>query len=200
MTTVETPLDPRADAVLLYWFGPRGGPEWGQMRKIWFGGGPEVDAEIRERFGALHVEACAGAHDGWSESAEGCLALLLVLDQFSRNLHRGTAAAFAADPKALAIARVAVDRGFDAAVLPVQRWFFYLPFEHAEDLEDQRRSVALFSALPESPSRQIGVDYARKHLEVIEQFGRFPHRNEILGREPTPQETRWLAEGGVRFG
>lgn len=203
-TVPETPLsatiDADADAVLQYWFGPRDGDEWGKLRRIWFGGGTAVDDEIRSRFGALHVRACAGALDDWQRTADGCLALLIVLDQFSRNLHRGTAKAFAADDKAREIARVAVDRGLDKRVLPVQRWFFYLPFEHAENVDDQRRAVALFAALPEDQSREIAVDYAHKHHDIIERFGRFPHRNEMLGRESTAEETTWLAEGGARFG
>lgn len=198
--TAPNRIDPRAAEVLEFWFGARDGDEWGTLRKLWFAGGPAVDDEIRSRFAALHAIALAGELDQWHASAEGCLALLLVLDQFSRNLHRGTAAAFSADAKALALARQGLERRFDAQVLAVQRWFYYLPFEHSENLDDQRRAVALFSALPEEPSRAMGVDYARKHLEVIEQFGRFPHRNAMLGRESTPEEARWLAEGGARFG
>lgn len=193
-------LDRDACAVLDYWFGPRDGEEWGKLRKIWFGGGPQVDDEVRSRFGALHVRACAGELTGWDQTPDGSLALILVLDQFSRNLHRGTAGAFAADAKAREIASGAIDRNFDEQVLPIQRWFFYLPFEHAESHADQRRAVALFEALPAEPSRDMGVEYAKKHLEVIENFGRFPHRNEMLGRESTLEEARWLADGGVRFG
>lgn len=203
-TIPESPLsgllDADADAVLQYWFGPRGGDEWGKLRRMWFGGGTAVDDEIRARFGELHARACAGAADDWQRSADGCLALLIVLDQFSRNLHRGTAGAFAADDKARQIARAAVDRGQDRRVLPIQRWFFYLPFEHAENVDDQRLAVALFSTLPADPSREMAVDYARKHLEIIERFGRFPHRNAMLDRESTAEETKWLAEGGTRFG
>jgi uncharacterized protein (DUF924 family) len=198
--TDSAALDHDADAVLEYWFGPRDGDEWGKLRKIWFGGGPQVDDEIRAQFGALHVRACAGELDHWQQSPLGTLALLIVLDQFSRNLHRGTAAAFAADAKAREIASRAIDRDFDEQLLPVQRWFVYLPFEHAESLADQRRALTLFEALPADSSRDIAVDYAKKHLEVIEKFGRFPHRNEMLGRPSTPEETRWLADGGHRFG
>jgi uncharacterized protein (DUF924 family) len=192
--------DPHAEDVLEYWFGPRGSDEWGTLRKLWFTGGKQADEEIRSRFAELHARALRGELDDWQQSAEGCLALVIVLDQFSRNLHRGTADAFAADAKALALAKRAIDQGFDQAVLPVQRWFFYLPFEHAEDLDDQQRAVELFSALPEHEGRAIGVDYARQHLEIIERFGRFPHRNEMLGRESTAEEAQWLAAGGTRFG
>lgn len=195
-----TTIDPRAREVLEYWFGPEGSAEHGQLRMQWFRGGAEVDAEIRARFGELHALAARGELDGWQHTTDGCLALVLVLDQFSRNLHRGTAAAFACDPKALALAERAIERGFDAEVLPVQRWFFYLPFEHAEDLAAQHRAVELFSALPDEPSRKIGVDYAKEHRDVIEKFGRFPHRNEMLGRVSTPAEIAWLEGGGARFG
>lgn len=198
--SIHAPLDPRADAVLQYWFGTRGSDQWGAMRPLWFAGGEAADTEIRDRFGALYDEAYSGALDDWAASAEGSLALLLVLDQFSRNLHRGSARAFDADAKALAIASDAIDRGFDQQVLPIMRWFFYLPFEHAEDLDAQRRAVALFSALPDDADRQMGLDYAKRHLAVIERFGRFPHRNARLGRPSSAEEAAWLADGGENFG
>ena len=192
--------DPSADEVLEYWFGPADGPEWGKLRRLWFGGGAAVDDEIRARFGELHERACEGEFDDWQQRPQGCLALVLVLDQFSRNLHRGTARAFGADAKALALARVAIERGWDRDLDPVQRWFFYLPFEHSENLDDQRRALALFESLPDDDNRKLGVDYARQHLEIIERFGRFPHRNEMLGRVSSPEEVKWLAAGGTRFG
>jgi uncharacterized protein (DUF924 family) len=192
--------DPRAEEVLEYWFGARGGEEWGKFRPQWFRGGKQADDDIRTRFAELHAEASRGELDDWLQSAEGSLALIIVLDQFSRNLHRGTAGAFAADAKALALAKRAIALGFDQAVLPVQRWFFYLPFEHAEDVEEQRRAVELFSALPDDEGKQMGVDYAKQHLDIIERFGRFPHRNAMLGRDATPEEAKWLAEGGATFG
>jgi uncharacterized protein (DUF924 family) len=195
-----TTLDPRAQEVLEYWFGPSDAPEYGQLRMQWFRGSESVDAELRARFGELHALAARGELDDWQHTALGALALLLVLDQLSRNLCRGTADAFACDPKALALAERAIERGFDAEVLPVQRWFFYLPFEHAEDLAAQQRAVALFTALPDDPSRKIGLDYAIEHRDVIAKFGRFPHRNAVLGRVSTPAEIAWLEAGGARFG
>lgn len=192
--------DPRADELLDYWFGPKDGPEWGKLRKLWFGGGPAVDEECRTRFGDLHVQADAGDLDAWRDWPEDCLALVILLDQFSRNLYRGTWKAFASDAKALALAEHAIKRGWDQQFEPVQRWFLYLPFEHAENLAAQHRALALFSALPDDDNRKIAVDYAQKHLDVIEKFGRFPHRNEMLGRPSTPEETKYLAEGGTRFG
>lgn len=192
-----TDLDPRAQQVLDYWFGPR--ESWGRFRPQWFGGGPEVDAEIASRFAAVHAQACAGACDDWQDAPLGALALVVVLDQFSRNLGRGTAAAFAADEAARVVADAAIARGFDEALVPLHRWFLYLPFEHAEDLAAQQRAVALFRALPDHEGKANGVDYAVRHHDVIARFGRFPHRNAILGRASTPEETRWLAEGGDRF-
>jgi uncharacterized protein (DUF924 family) len=200
MTTRSADLDPHASQVLDYWFGPADGPEAGTMRKIWFAGGQAVDDAVRKQFAALHERAVAGELDAWKHDALGCLALVIVLDQFSRNLHRGTARAFAADPKALALATWAVEQGFDRVVGPMQRWFFYLPFEHAEDLAHQQRCIALFEQLPPEGQREMAVDYARKHLEIIERFGRFPHRNEMLGRPSTAEEAQWLADGGTRFG
>jgi uncharacterized protein (DUF924 family) len=189
-------IDARATAVLQYWFGTPDHPDWGSIRKMWFGGGPQVDAEIHAQFGALHSLAAQGALDAWREDAQSCLALVVVLDQFSRTVFRGSADAFASDPKALELARAAIASGFDTAVMPVQRWFFYLPFEHSESLADQDRAVELFAALPDDPTRQMGLDYARKHRDVIVEFGRFPHRNRALGRVSTPAEEAWLAAGG----
>jgi uncharacterized protein (DUF924 family) len=193
-------MDPRAYEVLEYWFGPKGGPEWGKLRRQWFGGGTAVDEECRTRFGELHARAAAGELDAWRDDPEECLALVILLDQFSRNLHRGKGEAFATDAKALGLAAHAVDRGWDRSFEPVQRWFLYLPFEHSESLDDQQRALALFSSLPDDDNRKIAVDYAKKHLEIIERFGRFPHRNDMLGRPSTPEESQWLAEGGTRFG
>ncbi len=191
--------DPRAAEVLEYWFGRDGGPQWGQPRPMWFGGGPAVDAECRARFGELQARAHAGELDPWRADGMQCLALVIVLDQFSRNIHRATPAAFASDAHARELADHALREGYDRAILPVQRWFLYLPFEHSESLADQERAVALFEALPASPGRDTVIAYAHQHHEIIARFGRFPHRNEILGRVPSEAETRWLAEGGTRF-
>ena len=130
------------------------------------------------------------------DSARGCLALIVLLDQFSRNMFRGTARAFAADAKALSVACAALDRGFDQEAPAVLRSFFYLPFEHSEVLADQERSVALFEALGDAD----GLDYAIRHHDIIARFGRFPHRNELLGRENTPEESTFLTQPGSRFG
>ena len=158
----------------------------------WFGGGAAFDAECRERFGAAHHAAARRERDGWAATAEGALALLLLLDQIPRNIFRGSGHAFATDGLARRFARLALEAGHDAAFEPALRAFFYLPFEHSETLADQDRSVALFAALGDA-----NYDgYATAHRDVIVRFGRFPHRNAALGREPTPDEQAWLDAGG----
>ena len=160
--------------------------------KAWYKKKTAFDAEIRRRFEALHFAASRGELAGWAETAEGALALLLLLDQFPRNMFRGSPHAFASDPLARQVARAAVDRGFDQQVAPELRQFFYLPFEHSEDLDDQEFSLRLHATLP-------GPDpdgWAKQHYEVIRRFGRFPHRNAALGRQSTPAELVWLREGG----
>ena len=174
-----TPAD-----VLAFW--RAAGPE------KWFKKDVAFDAAIRERFAALHEAATSGALDGWSETAEGALALVIVLDQFSRNLFRGDRRTFAADPKALALADAAIKRGFDQQLSRTDRQFFYLPFMHSERIEDQERSVALYQALADP---QL-LPFAEDHADIIRRFGRFPHRNAVLGRDTTPQEQAFLDEGG----
>lgn len=183
-----TPLSVSAHDLLAFWFEESG-------RDRWFSGDPGFDAEIRARFLTLHEEAAAGRHDDWAKSPLGAVALCILLDQLPRNLFRGTPRAFANDPKALAVAKAAVDQGFDRdpALTDDHRLFLYLPFEHSEDLADQRRCVALHAAGIGDPEYN---DYARRHLAVIERFGRFPHRNAILGRASTPEEEAHLAEHG----
>jgi len=158
----------------------------------WFNGGAAFDAACRERFLDAHFAAARREHEDWMDSADGALALLILLDQIPRNVFRGSAHAFATDPLALHYARRAVEAGLDAQADPELRAFFYLPFEHSEDVADQRRSVALFEALGNADY----LEYARAHLDVIERFGRFPHRNRMLGRASTPEEQAWLDAGG----
>ncbi|TYT26197.1 DUF924 domain-containing protein [Luteimonas viscosa] len=158
----------------------------------WFNGGAAFDGQCRERLLDAHFAAARREHDDWMESGEGALALLILLDQIPRNVFRGSAHAFATDPLALHYARRAVDAGLDAQVDAGLRAFVYLPFEHSEALDDQHRAVALFDALGDAGYAK----YARAHLEVIERFGRFPHRNHVLGRINTPQEQAWLDAGG----
>src|SRR5215469_13154716 len=170
--------------VVTFWL--RAGP------KAWFRKSKAFDAEIRQRFETLHYAAARGELDGWAETSEGALALLLLLDQFPRNLFRGSPHAFATDPLALNVARRAVERGFDRQVDPDLRQFFYLPFEHSERLEDQDRSVALCAA---SGDAEL-LKWANLHRDIIARFGRFPHRNASLGRDTTPEERAFLNSGG----
>ena len=158
----------------------------------WFRGGDAFDAECRERFVDAHHAAARRELDGWASSAEGALALLLLLDQIPRNIFRGSAHAFATDGLARHFAQLALDAGHDDAFEPALRAFFYLPFEHSEVPADQDRSVALFAVLGDANYR----DYAMAHHDVIVRFGRFPHRNAALGRETTPEEQAWLDAGG----
>lgn len=165
----------------------------------WYAADDQLDDEIRRNFGAAMEQARTGTLSGWQETAEGSLALVILLDQFTRNAHRGTAAAFSGDAMARQVATGALDKGFDRALPIPGRLLLYHPFEHSENLEDQRRSVALFAGFAViSPSEwREYVDsflrYARAHLEVIERFGRFPHRNAVLAREGTPAEDGWLS-------
>jgi uncharacterized protein (DUF924 family) len=159
--------------------------------KHWFEKDAALDDEIHRRFLSLHEAAAAGKLTEWEQSAEGALALLILLDQFPRNMFRGQARAFATDPLARAIASRAILNGFDGA-FPDMRTFFYLPFEHSEDLADQERSVALQKAAGDVDGRK----WAEIHADVIRKFGRFPHRNAVLGRVTTPEERAFLDGGG----
>ncbi len=158
----------------------------------WFARSGAFDAEIRRRFEAMHFAAARRELDSWLDEAEGALALLLLLDQFPRNLFRDSAHAWAADPLARHYAAQAVASGRDQAFEPALRGFFYLPWEHSEVAADQARSVQLFRALGDAKY----LDYAIEHEKVITRFGRFPHRNRVLGRDTTPEEQAWLDAGG----
>jgi len=185
-----------ARRLLDFWFSD--GPD--TWRMAWFKKDDAFDATCRDGFGGLVIPARDGALDGWAETPEGALALLLLLDQFPRNLFRGSAEAFASDAHARAVARaVVLGRGMDRTLTPMQRIFLYLPFEHGEAMADQDLSVALFEGLRDTPGLAApgsAIDYAWRHREVIRRFGRFPHRNAVLGRESTPDEAAWLAAGG----
>ena len=190
-----------AQDVLDFWFLPAGEPGFGKQRDVWFRKDDAFDAAINERFGGLIEQAVSGGLREWdAQGPAGTLARILVLDQFTRNAGRGTPASFAGDALALAAARQLVDSGQDQQLLPVQRWFAYMPFEHAEDASMQERSVALFDALAQQNEGFGGVlDYAHRHRGVIARFGRFPHRNAILGRASTPDEVAYLAQPGSGF-
>ena len=192
-------MDAIALEVLAVWFGAPGSPERGQSRPVWFRKDAAFDDAIRTRFGAAVETAIAGGFADWDAAAEGALAHVLLLDQFTRNVFRDTPRAFAGDARALAIAEAAVARGFDRALDPFGRWFLYLPFEHAEDPEAQKRSLALFGALAQETGDPSPLEWAQKHADVIFRFGRYPHRNAILGRASTPEEEAFLALPGSRF-
>lgn len=185
--------------VLDFWFGPAGSPEHGRPREAWFRKSNAFDDAMRARFLDLHQLAADGQLQAWAAASDSLLALIVVLDQFPRNLFRGTSRAFATDAQALAAAQSAVARGFDRLLLPMQRWFVYLPFEHAEDLALQRRCLDLFEGLRSDPDSGGSIDYARRHFEVIARFGRFPHRNATLGRASTPEEVEFLRQPGSSF-
>lgn len=175
--------------ILEFWFSPA-------SKRLWFAKSAEFDNDIRTRFLGIHERAAAGGLAEWEATADGALALLILVDQFPRNMFRGTARAFATDGAARDIAVRAIGRGFDRAVAADRRSFFLLPLEHSESLDDQKRCVELFRAA--GPAGQ-GLDYALQHLRIIERFGRFPHRNAILGRMSTPEEIAFLAEPGSSF-
>ncbi len=181
--------------VLRFWFGDTEPGAAPKPRVVWFKPTPEFDMEISERFLADYERAAAGDLADLMADVEGCLALTILLDQFPRNMFRGTARAFTADALALEAARHAVEHGFDLKLHPVQALFQYLPFEHSEDLDDQNRSVALFEALGNAE----WIDYAVRHRDIIARFGRFPHRNTALGRETTPEEAEFLTQPGSSF-
>jgi uncharacterized protein (DUF924 family) len=184
--------------VLEFWFGALDSSEFGRNRKRWFEKSADFDALVRERFQGTHEAAAAGRLEGWTERPLAALALVVTLDQFPRNMFRGTPRAFATDPQALTVARGVVARGFDAALLPVQRTFVYLPFGHAEDRDAQRESLRLFDGLARE-SASVDVTYAMLHYAIVDRFGRFPHRNAILGRESTAAELAFLAQPGSSF-
>lgn len=190
---------PRAEALLDFWFGTEGSPERDRPRAVWFEPRAEFDAALRRRFGADRARAAAGGYGHWRGGATTCLALVLLLDQLPRNLFRGTPAAYASDSLAREVARHAVAQGFDRPVAPVRRWFFYLPFQHSEDLADQGLSLRLHAGLPKDADKAQAVASAQRHYAIIARFGRFPHRNRILGRVSTAAEEEFLRQPGSSF-
>ncbi len=182
--------------VLVFWFGV--GPL--APRRAWFAKDPAFDQEISRRFGGWVDRALAGGLAAWAGTTEGRLARILLLDQFTRQIHRGSARAFAGDPLARRDAIALIDSGRERDLAPLQRVFVYLPLEHAEDLGLQRQAIACFEALvDEAPELAGYLDYARQHAEVIARFGRFPHRNRDLGRRSSIAEQAWLARPGAGF-
>lgn len=200
MTAVQQILD--------YWFGNSSDDlsVVNGFAKLWFGKDTQVDSEIRERFGELVASAATqGLLSGDEPVAERTLATIILLDQFTRNIYRGDARAFASDSIALDLALEALDAGIDQCLRPIQRVFIYLPLEHSENLAQQLRSIELFQRLAESvpekcqPAFSSFLDYAVRHWEIVARFGRFPHRNQVLGRESTEEEAEFLKQPNSSF-
>jgi uncharacterized protein (DUF924 family) len=197
-----------AERVLEFWFGACGadGSLDPAKEKMWFGDGRNHDTEIGDRFRALHERASCGALEAeWTATPRSTIALIVMLDQFSRHIHRGTAAAFAQDATAQRLVQSGIERGMDHELIPAQRVFFYMPLEHAENLEMQRLGVRCFEDLVLTVTGEWRkdyesfLDYARRHRDIIERFGRFPHRNAILNRLSTAQEADFLKQPGSSF-
>jgi len=186
---------PSIREVLDFWFLPLDHPDHGKVRDIWWAGPPEFDAEIGERFSAAVERAIAGGLDHWRQSPDGALALILLCDQFPRNMHRGAARAFEGDGKAMETAHVALARFYPPAFGSTLRAFFYMPFQHSELLADQELGCALFAPFNDPEM----MKYATEHRDIIARFGRFPHRNEVLGRVCTDEELEYLKNAN-RFG
>ncbi len=182
--------------VLAFWFA---GDEEARMHR-WWRKDEAIDASIRDRFADLVVRAAGGAFDAWPETADGALALVIALDQFPRNMHRGSPLSFGCDAKAREVVAVALARGFDRELPLDRRPFLYMPLMHSERLADQERCVALFAALAdESPGLAQQSDYAVQHRDIVARFGRFPHRNAVLGRASTAEEAEFLTQPGSSF-
>ena len=182
-------VDPLIDEIVEYWFSEA-------VKPYWFEKSESFDRQVRDMLLDPHERAAAGRLNSWMEDVDGCLALCILLDQVPRNVFRGTPRAFATDEKARTVARHAIGNDFDLECEPEERTFLYLPYEHHEDLESQRLSVQLFRERVGVPDT---VEWAERHLAIIERFGRFPHRNAILGRESTPEEVEFLKQPGSSF-
>ena len=197
----------RIEKILEFWFGTFPNAWTGDASRydMWFKNGAAFDAEIFSTFGADYYRAVDGELDSWSESPRGRLALIILLDQFSRHIHRGAAEAFAQDEKAQRLCIEGIGAGDDLNLHPVERSFFYLPLEHAEDLERQNLGIQAYRQLIQDVPEQYrepfesSLEWAQKHHYVIERFGRFPELNEILGRESTPEEIAFVKEGKYSF-
>lgn len=190
-----------------YWFGEIVDDTTVEDRgALWFGGGEAVDDEIRRRFEDRVLAAEAGELNGWATTARGRLALIILLDQFPLNIYRGQARAYDFEGAAVAYCLAGLEARQDAELSIVERGFFYMPLMHIEDLALQERCVALFEAMRDAapPARrggvQLSLDFAMEHRDIVARFGRFPHRNRVLGRAPTDEEAAWLAAGGATYG
>lgn len=196
-----------ADEIYHFWFGEmKTGLVDKKQSQRWFFADEKLDKEITEHFEPLLSKAAQGKYESWLSDARSCLALIILLDQFSRNIYRGSAKAFSFDALARDAVRQGRERGFDRELWPVEKGFFYMPLEHSEALTDQQLCVALFEGLlidvADVHRQQVesSLQWAKEHCEIVELFGRFPHRNEVLGRESTQEEREYLRGGGKRFG
>lgn len=198
---------PQVQEILDYWFGPlQAGEVYPEDKaKQWFGGGNDIDNDIRHRFGEQVIAATKNELDDWKKTPKGRLALIILIDQFTRNIYRGTPEAFAYDCIAQELTLEGIDQKQDQVLLPIERVFFYLPLEHSESIDVQKISVQKFhDILPTVPPEQAFhflsfEDYAWRHFKIIERFGRFPHRNKILNRESTPEEIEFLKDPNSSF-
>ncbi|MGB0749522.1 MAG: DUF924 family protein [Magnetospiraceae bacterium] len=181
--------------ILDFWFGPEDSPEYGKDREAWFKKDADFDAEIQRRFGDAVADAINGTLEDMANSPKGALALIILLDQFTRNIYRGDPRSFAGDDRALRIAKEAVAAGWDRDLPPTLRSFVYLPYEHSEALEDQDTSIYLFKNF----GAEGKLEWAVKHRDIIVRFGRFPHRNAVLGRKTTPEEAEFLTQPNSSF-
>ena len=201
---METPMT-TAETILTYWFGANCDGFVSENEKLWWTKSDETDAYIRDTFGDDIARASAGEHDDWRNEPRSSLALVILLDQFSRNVHRNTGEAFAYDAKARQIVFDAVERGFDDKLRPVERSFLYMPLMHSESVADHARSIELFDRLrndvpSEHREKYDGShNYAVIHADIVKRFGRYPHRNELLGRETTDEEAAFLKEPNSSF-
>jgi uncharacterized protein (DUF924 family) len=186
-----------AEDVLDFWFGSKGSR--GAARPEWFRKDEKFDAQIRDRFGELHARASRRELDEWRGGTESMLALVVVLDQFSRNLFRDDPRAFAQDAYARECCREAIARGDESKLMPCERMFLYMPFEHSEDIADQRYAIDRMRSLEAFPETKDLTQWAEKHETIIRRFGRFPHRNATLGRASTAEELEFLKQPGSRF-
>ncbi len=208
MTTETANKLAEAEYVLEFWFADAatGAEAIARRSRVWFTGGAPFDRACSEAFAESLAAAASGELDHWMESPRGRLALILLLDQFSRNIYRATMAAYRQDERALAVCREGIENGHDKQLSLIERGFFYMPMEHAEDRGVQALSVQHFESLAEEAPEELhdqmqaSADYARRHRDIVEKFGRFPHRNAVLGRECTPDEDAYLADDAPRFG
>lgn len=201
-------MDEQARDVVEFWFtaGENTTPTIDSRMDRWFSADPAFDAQIGARFGALVERASAGELDGWAATPEGRLALILLLDQFRRHIHRGSAEAFARDQQALKLCVEGARAGVYRRLPPLQQAFFFMPLQHAENLKVQDKSVSIYAALVDGVSETLKetlltfAQFAELHRDIIASFGRFPHRNPVLGRASTPEEEAYLSDGGQTFG